>query len=278
MIRADPDRMQQVVRNVLDNALKFTPVGGKVTVRTSEQDTVARNGNGGPAVSLMIVDTGIGMSAGEIARVFDPFEQGDPSTTRRFSGLGIGLTISRRLAELHNGTLEAHSAGANQGSTFTLRLPLLTESSAQAAQGQAPPFTAGSAAAITQSPRPGALRILIVEDNAETVRALDRLLRSHGHQTAIAGSAQQAVSIIDTRPIDLLISDIGLPDVSGWELMRSLREAGHPIRGIALSGFVTEEDRQRSLDAGYVEHLGKPIELNRLIGAIDAATAATDRK
>src|SRR6185295_6578445 len=105
-------------------------------------------------------------------------------------------TISRRLAELHNGTLEAQSAGANQGSTFTLRVPLLTEPSARDAQGQAPPFTAGSVSTAATPARPGVLRILIVEDNAETVRALDRLLRSHGHQTAIAGSAQQAMSII----------------------------------------------------------------------------------
>jgi signal transduction histidine kinase/CheY-like chemotaxis protein len=278
-VRVDPQRLAQVLRNLLENALKFTPAGGTVRMSSSSGDECAQaagdgNGIGNGAVParvcLTITDSGIGLPAGQIDRIFDPFEQGDPSTTRKFSGMGIGLTISRLLTELQGGTLRASSAGANQGSAFTVSFPLLAEApTAAAAPVQAAPTSTAQSAAAPAASR----RILIVEDNADTLHALRRLLQSHGHRVYEANSAQQALDVIDAEPIDLLISDIGLPDVSGWELMRQLRENHPDVRGIALSGFVTDEDRRRSLESGFVEHLSKPIELSRLLAAVEAAFA-----
>jgi signal transduction histidine kinase/ActR/RegA family two-component response regulator len=250
-IVGDPARLQQVATNLLSNSLKFTPHGGKISCRT-----FVRNGQ----VCLEISDTGAGMDPETLSRLFGPFEQGDPSTTRKFGGLGIGLAIARKLVDLHSGQILADSPGLDRGSTFTVSFP------------------AGQAAPLSPAPQALPRSILLVDDNRATVKALQRLLQGHGHTISTAVSAKQGMEIAMTQPIDLIISDIGLPDLSGWEMMRQLRHkmellARKPIRGIAISGFVDNDDKQKSLESGFVAHLAKPIDVNQLIETVNGALA-----
>jgi CheY-like chemotaxis protein/anti-sigma regulatory factor (Ser/Thr protein kinase) len=256
-IMGDAGRLRQVVSNLLGNALKFTPQGGSVRVRTYD-------GPDGHFV-LEITDSGVGIEAAALQRIFSPFEQADASTTRQFGGLGIGLTISKVLVELHNGTIHAQSPGLGKGATILVSLPTCPISAAVPPPAQAP--SAGG--------DKHKLRILVVEDNVDSLRMLERLLRALGYEIVSAQTASEALNAVAQSKFDLLISDIGLPDVSGWELMRMVRrERQQAIRGIALSGFVADSDRRRSLDAGYLCHIAKPIELNQLIQAIEGAMAA----
>lgn len=248
-VAGDPERLTQILTNLLGNALKFTATGGAVVMRSE----TALDG----PIRVTVIDNGVGFDDSISKRIFDPFEQADPSTTRRFGGLGIGLSISRQLAELHGGTIIASSEGMNRGSTFVLELPL-TEP--------------------RQNPEPIALtpahldpiNILLVEDNKVTLKALDRMLSSMGHAVTSVETAEAAMEAAATKQFDLLMSDIGLPDASGWELMRRLRARG-PIRGVAISGFVSDEDQVRSREAGYYAHLKKPINFDRLIESLSRA-------
>jgi signal transduction histidine kinase len=252
-VLGDRGRLQQVLHNLLDNANKFTPDGGGVRVCTSN------NQHGQLCVD--IIDTGIGIDPQSIDRIFGPFEQGDASTTRRFGGLGIGLTITKRLVELQGGSLQASSPGKDKGAVFTVRLPTCAD--AAAAQTVASP---------QDSPAAKCCRLLIVEDNLATLRALERLLRGHGHQITTALCAADAIKAAGEKQFDLLISDIGLPDLSGWELMRQLHEKYH-FSGIAISGFVSDADRLRSKESGFIEHLTKPVDVMRLIQTINSVSA-----
>ncbi len=251
-VRADPARLQQVFWNLVKNAVKFTPAGGRVHVKT-------HNETQGEACRFVVQvsDTGIGIEPAVLGRIFDAFEQGGQSITRQFGGLGLGLAISRALAEQQGGTLAAASDGSGQGATFTLTLP----SAAAVAATPGDPAPAQGCGG-----DPDALqgcRVLLVDDHVDTARAMARLLRRWGCsvQTAdtVAGALAAAAAV---RP-DVLISDIGLPDGSGLDLIRQLL-ARHPVRGIAVSGFGMEEDVTRSRAAGFVEHLVKPVDVNRL--------------
>ncbi len=276
-VRADPARLQQVLWNLLKNAVKFTPAGGRVGVRTrNEPREGSREGSelGGqgsgreradaglpdsppPTADFVVdvTDTGIGIEPAVLGRIFDAFEQGGQAITRQFGGLGLGLAISRALAEQQGGTLTAASDGPGRGATFTLRLPVAP---AVAATATAPAEPAGCAAGHLAG-----CQVLLVDDHIDTARAMGRLLTRWGcHvQTAdtVAGALKAAAAV---RP-DVLISDIGLPDGSGLDLIRQLL-ARQPIRGIAVSGFGMEEDLARSRAAGFVDHLVKPVDVNRL--------------
>jgi PAS domain S-box-containing protein len=251
VIRADPPRLQQVLWNLVKNAVKFTPAGGTISIRTFDDD-------GSSQLGIEVRDTGIGIDQAMLPRIFEAFEQGGRDVTRRFGGLGLGLSISQTLVELHGGTLHAHSDGPGRGAVFTVRLPV--------AQGP------GQAAAHTPvvgtaAPSLAGCRILLVEDHLDTARAMARLLGGTGYDVRIADSVAAALQIARAEPFDLLISDIGLPDGSGLDLMHQLA-AISPVRGIALSGFGRDEDVQRSRQAGFSAHLTKPINMEQLKATI----------
>lgn len=248
-VNGDAVRVQQILWNILRNAVKFTPSDGKIIVRSNND-----NGN----VRISISDTGIGIEPEVIGRIFSPFEQADRLITRQFGGLGLGLTISKRLAELHNGTLVAQSDGRDRGATFVLTLPTVHVPTT-AAIGR----PHGAPAAATTRAR----KILLVEDHDDTRRSMARLL-ARRHEVRDANSIAAALEIAGTEPFDLVISDLGLPDGSGLDLMRELRQR-HGLQGICLSGYGMEDDVARSADAGFTRHLTKPVDLDKLQAAID---------
>lgn len=256
----DATRLSQVFWNLLRNAVKFTPNGGCVGVFYRSRE--------GQAV-VEIRDSGTGIEAEALPRIFQPFEQADRSVTRQFGGLGLGLTISKALVELHGGTIEASSPGKGMGATFRVTLPVVV-------QAQAHPEHPEPVQDVAQTA--GGLRILLVEDHADTARILQRLLQKRGYQVDLAGSIDRALDAVSHKPFDLLISDLGLPDGSGVELMRWLRQNGHHLPGIALSGYGQEEDVRRSREAGFATHLVKPANAEQLSKAIEAAAGERGRR
>jgi two-component system CheB/CheR fusion protein len=250
---ADAPRLTQVFWNLLNNAVKFTPEGGTIFVR-SWSDAPGR-------LAVEVSDTGIGIEPEFLSRIFDAFEQGEPGTTRRFGGLGLGLAISKTIAELHGGSLSAHSDGLGQGATFRVRLPLTpVPPEAGVLAGVARPLDS----AASQS-----LNILLVEDHVDTAAAMADLLRDLGHKVTVANSvsaglaAADKIQSRDDGGIDLVLSDLGLPDASGLDLMRELSHR-YGLKGIALSGYGMEEDLRRSREAGFEKHLTKPINFQSL--------------
>jgi CheY-like chemotaxis protein len=215
-------------------------------------------------VVIEVRDTGVGIDPERLPRIFDAFEQGGREVTRMFGGLGLGLAIGKGLIELHGGTLTAASDGRDRGALFTLRLPSAAVASAEPASGAAPDQEAG--------PRSGR-RILLVEDHADTLAAMAQLLEMFGYTVRTADSVASALQVAEGERIDVVVSDIGLPDGSGLDLMRQLL-ARRPVWGIALSGFGMEEDLRKSREAGFEEHLTKPVDLALLQQALARAMAA----
>jgi PAS domain S-box-containing protein len=238
---ADTGRLQQIFLNLLSNAVKFTPPEGTITVRSA-------NENGW--LSLTIADTGVGIEPDVLPRLFNAFEQGERTVTRRFGGLGLGLSIVKSLAEMHSGTIAAASEGKDRGATFTLRLRTV-------------PAPTGTPPAEAPNHRAAGRRILLVEDHADTRDVLDRLLSSMGCTVWSVGSVKEAVELSDRERFDLLVSDIGLPDGTGHDVMSYLR-AHQGTRGIALSGFGQDDDIRRSREAGFELHLTKPVSFQTL--------------
>ncbi len=243
---ADPSRLTQVLWNLLSNAVKFTPAGGTITVRSRpEPDRLV----------LQVSDTGIGIDPEAMLHIFDAFEQGRTRGPRRTGGLGLGLAISKAVAEMHGGALSVASEGHGRGATFTLALP----------RGRDLP-AAPMVSEDIEAPKSKIqnLRILLVEDHADTAEAMAELLSLSGHEVTVAGSVTAALSVVRGEGVfDLVISDLGLPDGSGIDLMREL-SARHGLRGIALSGYGMEEDVRQSLEAGFARHLTKPVSLPQL--------------
>jgi CheY-like chemotaxis protein len=256
-VTADPARLQQVLWNVLKNAAKFTPQGGKIDVSTRRRG----DRGAGDRVAIVVRDNGAGIAQSILPRVFDAFEQGDVRVTRQFGGLGLGLAISKALVELHTGTIRAESNGEGCGSTFTIELP----SRVSALKPRPEPREA------TGSSKPAGARLLVVEDHPDTAMLLGKLLRAAGYDVRTSLSAAGALSMASSEPFDLLISDIGLPDATGYELMQQLRERSGidgKVLGIAMSGYGMDEDIKRSQEAGFSEHLVKPIDVAQLEDAI----------
>ncbi len=275
---ADGPRLSQVFWNLIKNALKFTPAGGTIRVRSSNEGE-----DGAPARWLVVevADTGIGIEPDVLPRIFDAFEQGQRRITRQFGGLGLGLAISRRIVELHGGSLAAASEGKGKGATFTVRLPVGVPVEAAAA---VPSRTAaGAAAEEAATPAPARpLHILLVEDHADTAAAMADLLRGIGHRVTAAASVEAALAAAAAVErqggnggggggIDLVVSDLGLPDGNGYDLMRELARR-YGLRGIALSGYGMEDDVQQSREAGFERHLTKPVDLRSLDAAIRDAS------
>jgi PAS domain S-box-containing protein len=274
-VTADYARVMQVVWNLIKNAASFTPAGGRLIIRTTNPAELSGCGDlkseeSSHRLAVEFEDTGIGIDAAVLSRIFDPFEQGRDDLHGRTSGLGLGLAISRSLAEALGGRLTASSPGLGLGSTFRMELTTFTSpmSTPTARDGTAPP-----APSLATPCRPD-LRILLVEDNQDTLRFLAIVLRERGHDVVAADCLATARAQVDEAeaPFDLLLSDIQLPDGDGLELMRELK-ANRAMPGIAMSGFGAEEDLRLSREAGFLDHLTKPIDLNRLDAAIRRATS-----
>jgi signal transduction histidine kinase len=257
-MNGDPVRLRQVLWNILKNAVKFTPVGGLVQISTMIL---------GPAhkMIIQITDTGIGLTAEEIHSIFDAFSQGEHAAKRhlhQFGGLGLGLTISRMLVELHDGAIHASSPGRGHGATFTIELPILPLP--LSLPGPAIPMTAQPEVGQVNLSQPSAgIRILLVEDHEPTRQVLTRLLTRRSHNVLSAMSLSEARTIAGREKLDLVISDIGLPDGDGYTLMAELRE-NFGLKGIALTGYGMEEDVARGKNAGFIGHLIKPIRMENL--------------
>ncbi len=255
-IKADAVRIQQIFWNVLKNAVKFTPTGGAITIRT--RNPAEKKGT----LIVEISDTGVGIEPEMLEKVFDSFTQEDQGGRHRFGGIGLGLAITRRLVAAQNGRIEVESSGRNCGATFQIELPLQAPESC---------ITVGaSAAAPGATPSTKSRHILLVEDHEQTRSTLMRLLQRRGHRVAAVATAAGAREIAAAGGVDLVISDLGLPDGDGHLLMSYLRDT-HGLPGIALSGYGTEEDLERSRQSGFSIHLTKPIDIHALEDAIAAA-------
>ncbi len=261
LIWGDPVRLQQVFWNVLKNAVKFTPDGGKIIVAVRRTET--------GDLRVEVTDTGIGLMPHELTRIFDAFSQGDHATKtgpHRFGGLGLGLAISRMIVELHAGVIHATSPGRDQGATFAIELPKLAagrplETVSGGSPSPVPPVT------LEASTSRG--HILLVEDHAPTRGALEKMLERRGYRVSSAGSVAEGKAAAEAGGIDFVISDIGLPDGNGYELMAWLRDR-FGLKGIALTGYGMESDIAHSQDAGFVIHLIKPIRVQALDEALTA--------
>jgi CheY-like chemotaxis protein/two-component sensor histidine kinase len=249
-MRADPARLQQIFWNLINNAVKFTPPNGQITI-TTINDSAEK-------LRVEIADSGMGIEAEALPKIFDAFEQGGRTES---GGLGLGLAISKTLVEAHKGTITAHSAGRNKGSTFTLVFPTCEKIEPQIAPALSPRVA-------QRQP----MRILLVEDHEDTNRSLTNLLRRRGYQVQSALTFQSALEFGAKDKFDVLISDLGLPDGSGIDLIQKL--ASKPPLGIALTGFGMEQDIRRSREAGFQHHLVKPIDLNKLDSLIQEGAAS----
>lgn len=244
-VTADPARLQQILWNVIKNAVKFTPEKGDVYIATES------DGNG--RVSVKVRDTGIGIAPDVLPRIFDAFEQGDANVTRQFGGLGMGLAISKALVEFHQGSIRAESEGLGKGATFIIDLPA----------GKHSDKTSESQVQRNPSDKQAGVRVLIVEDHADSAKILARLLKTSGYVVQTANCAADALEMARRETFDVVVSDIGLPDATGYELMQQIREL-HPMKGIAMSGYGMSEDIRKSHEAGFSDHIVKPVLVEQL--------------
>jgi CheY-like chemotaxis protein/nitrogen-specific signal transduction histidine kinase len=258
-VMADPDRVQQIIWNLLVNAIRFTPAHGSVTVSGAR---------GGATVRLAVEDTGSGIPSEHLPHIFERFRQIDGSTTRAHGGLGLGLAIVRYLVEAHGGTVDARSPGAGQGTTFTVMLPVRAiESLVQT----------GESARVERvehrrtAPSPRALshvRALVVDDDVDSLELAREILVAAGATVVVAGGASEALEV--QGPYDIIISDIGMPEIDGYTLIRLLRarETGANVPGVALTAYARAEDAAQAIRAGFQEHVAKPIEADRLVEVV----------
>ena len=256
----DPDRLQQVVWNLLTNAIKFTPRGGVVTVEVRRQDDPAE-------FEIVVRDTGQGIAADFLPHIFERFRQAGTGA-RRHGGLGLGLSIVRHIVEMHGGTVMATSAGEGQGSVFTLRLPVVEVGE----DGQRMPALSREEGGLDESPRLDGVRVLVVEDEADARHLLAAVLQKRGARVFMAASGAEALEMLERDRPDVLLSDIALQDQDGYDLIRKVRslsaERGGRIPAAALTGYGRLEDRMRALSAGFQLHAAKPVEPAELIAVV----------
>lgn len=262
-ISGDPGRLQQVVWNLLSNALKFTPKGGRVQILLERVNS---------HIEISVADTGIGISADFVVHVFERFRQADASTTRKHSGLGLGLSIVKSLVELHGGSVTVKSAGEGCGATFTVQLPLTAVYRDVDPSERLHPKARTLANIELKPANLRGVKILVVDDERDARELLKRVLEDCGAEIIMAASAEEALDIAQHAQLDLLISDIGMPDMDGYELLKQLR-AMTPSRekripAIALTAFARSEDRTRALRAGFAMHISKPVEPAELVTTV----------
>ncbi len=258
-VRGDPNRLQQVLWNLLSNAIKFTPKGGHVHIALERVNSHAE---------ICVEDNGIGISSEFLPYVFERFRQADASTTRRFGGLGLGLSIVKSLVELHGGTVRVKSPGESQGSTFIISLPI----SHVRADAREPVPRRMDSLDTFELPRLDDVRVLIVDDEADGRALIARILEDRGAKPVGVASADEALKALARESFDVLLSDIGMPNLDGLELIRQVRKLDSsrsgPLPAIAITAYARPEDRQRSLLAGFHMHLSKPVEARELIASI----------
>ncbi len=259
-IRGDANRLQQIFWNLLTNAVKFTPPDGRI-------DVVLERVNS--HVEVIVEDSGIGIKPEFLAFVFDRFRQADSSTTRRHGGLGLGLSIVKHLVELHGGSVRVKSPGEGLGSSFIVALPIAAIRSDDSGVHEQPHFADLDVMAL-ELPRLSCITVLVVDDEADARVLMERLIQERGGKVLVAARAEEALHVLATEHVDLLVSDIGMPEVDGYQLIQRVRKGKHHPRlpAIALTAYARAEDRQRALLAGYQMHLAKPVDPRELIAGI----------
>ena len=271
VVNGDPSRLQQVIWNLLANAIKFTSEGGRVDVTVEREES---------HMAVKVTDTGEGISADFLPEVFERFRQADGATSRRHGGLGLGLAIVRQLVERHGGTVHAASPGVGRGATFTVRLPI---PSADAPVERAFALRERWTSVSTASPTPrlqrlDELHILVVDDNDDGRMLASLVLRQAGASVETVATVREALQVLEGHGVDALVTDIGLPDEDGYALLREIRqheaERGGCLPVIALTGYAREEDRRRVLAAGFQGHVAKPVDPAELIATIAAVARA----
>jgi len=262
-IEGDPKRLQQVLGNVVSNAIKFTPEGGKVEIRCAASADV---------VSIEVSDTGIGIDAEFLPLVFDRFRQADSRSTRQHGGLGLGLAITRHLVEQHNGRIEARSEGRDRGTTITIRLPAAPSGS----EGDESHRWVASAA---QSPamelRLAGTTVLVVDDESDSRELLATVFERWGADVLRCASAREALTLLETTPVSLVVADIAMPEVDGCELLERARRMRAGLPAVAVSAYARPEDRQRALAAGYNGYCAKPIETPEFLRTVQAVLSVS---
>ena len=263
-VRGDPARLQQVVANLVANAMKFTPQGGRITVQVERS---------GAHVKMMVRDSGIGIASEFLPFVFERFRQGDASRTRRHGGLGLGLSIVRHLVELHGGTVSAQSPGPGLGATFVVSLPHARANTRDAEAAAA----VDTHDALTASADFRGVRILAVDDEQDARDLVRHVLEQQGAEVRTAANAADALAVLESFHPELLLSDIGMPGMDGYELIRRVRSMGGDVHAIAISAYARADDRSRAMDAGYDAYLVKPLHPASLLRAISYFVARTRR-
>ncbi|HEY9796999.1 MAG TPA: PAS domain S-box protein [Leptolyngbyaceae cyanobacterium] len=270
-VSGDSDRLQQIIWNLLTNAVKFTPKGGRVQICLERINS---------HVEITVADTGQGISAEFLPYVFDRFRQADGSITRSYNGLGLGLAIVRHLVELHGGTVHAESPGKGLGARFTVKLPLMAVTTKDSEHERVHP-TVGGRVSFENSPSLKALRILVVDDEADARELLIQILKESGVEVVAVATAEEAIRVLTEQAsrLDVLVSDIGMPNQDGYSLLRRVRslppEMGGQIPAVALTAYARTEDRRAAFLAGFQSHLAKPVELAELIAVIANLTGRT---
>jgi CheY-like chemotaxis protein len=267
-VHADVVRLEQVFWNLIKNAVKFSPHGGTLTIRTRNEPRPASDSSAeGLDLIIEFADTGIGIEPEFLPRTFEAFTQGEGGGARRYGGLGLGLAISRSVIEAQGGRITAASAGKGQGSVFSVVLATVAPPVPEPGGAVAPRSCTGSIPGRRPSAG-GSLKILLVEDDGPTLKVMTRLLGRPPYAVKTANTFAAALELAGSEDFDLIISDIGLPDGSGLELMRQIRDR-YAARGIALSGYGMEEDIRKSREAGFNAHLTKPVDFQKLQVAIE---------
>ncbi len=266
-ISGDPSRLQQVIWNLLSNAIKFTPKGGKVQVLLERVNS---------HIEITVADTGIGIRPAFMSELFNRFRQGDASTTRQFGGLGLGLSIVKSLVELHGGTVHVKSPGEGLGTTATVHLPVTVVHRHAGPGERVHPKTATHTVSDPMEVELNGVTVLVVDDQGDARDLIKRVLEDCAAQVTTAGAADEAVMLLERVRPDLLITDIGMPDADGFELLRRVRalgaERGGNTPAIALTAFARSEDRTRALRAGFLAHLSKPVEPSELVATVASVT------
>ncbi|HUP96442.1 MAG TPA: ATP-binding protein [Usitatibacter sp.] len=271
-VSGDPGRLQQVVWNLVSNAIKFTPKGGRVQVLLERINS---------HIEICVADTGVGIEPEFVEHVFGRFRQADASSTRQFGGLGLGLAIVKQLVELHGGTVRARSEGKDKGSTFVVHLPLLVAKPAGTPVSREHPRTAREVATDFSPVDLAGVRVLVVDDQPDARDLVARILGECHAQVSTAANATEALALVERERPAVIVSDIGMPDVDGYELLRRIRALGAARGGsvpaIALTAFARSEDRTRALHRGFQVHVAKPVEPAELIATVASVAGRTGR-
>jgi CheY-like chemotaxis protein len=269
LVSGDPARLQQVIWNIVSNAVKFTPEFGNIEVSLHRVAT---------QIKISIADNGPGISSDVLPHIFNRFEQGDSSTTRRHGGLGLGLAIAKQLVELHSGTIEVESEGKGRGARFIITLPVSApnrgnnQENSQTMSDYSNSQFRGKSAALQ------GLKVLIVEDDADARAVMRRIVLDMGADALPVKGVDQALAAIDEFKPDILVSDLGMPDQDGYDLIRQVRDRGfshQDLPAIALTAFARSEDRRRALLAGFQMHVAKPVDPHEIVAAIAALAGRT---